>query len=60
MGFIAIGLENVTVAATRVTDLPSRLDKKTLKNVDVYNTFVKLIIFTNAEARCADTAPLSL
>ena len=54
-GFVDIGLEDVAVAATRVVERPSRRDKKGVKNVDVYNTCAKLIIFVNAGGGAADT-----
>ena len=45
-----MGLGNVAVAATHVTELPSRRDERHFKNVDVYNTLAELIIFVYVES----------
>ena len=44
MHFVDMGLENVAVAAARVTDRPSRKGLGGFKNVDVYKTHA-IIVF---------------
>ena len=41
--FVDIGLENVNVAAARVTDLPPRCSSKEVKSVDVCKTSAEII-----------------
>ena len=45
-----IGQENADVAETHVVGRPSRSGVKWVKNVDVYNTCSKLIIFMTSGA----------
>ena len=46
--FVDIGLEYVTVAAARVVELHPRCSNKGIKNVDVYETPARIILFVTA------------
>ena len=47
---VDIGMENIAVAAARVTNIPSRLDKKGFRNFDVNNIRAKLILLVDLGA----------
>ena len=48
-----IGLENVSVAAARVVELPPRCSIRWVKSVDVYKTSARIIFYNAAEAQAA-------
>ena len=60
IGFVYIGLENVTVAVTRVTDVPSRRCKKEFQKRRCPEYPCENMFCTNAEALVHNIRPPTL